>query len=154
MKLRLSVLLIVLAAALLVIGSVAAQDDTFALTILHTNDTHAAHQPNNDGDGGVAREATVVKQVRAEGGNLLLVDAGDRFTGTLFHRLYLGQDQVEIMNLLGYDVMTLGNHEFDNGEDVLLAFLQGLDFPAVSSNINFGNGPLANEVSPYAVLEV
>lgn len=154
MKQRLSVLLIVLATALLVIGSAAAQDDTFALTILHTNDTHAAHEPNNNGDGGVAREVTVVKQVRAEGGNVLLVDGGDRFTGTLFHRLYLGQDQVEIMNLLGYDVMTLGNHEFDNGTDVLLAFLQGLDFPAVSSNIDFGSTPLAREVSPYVVLEV
>ncbi|MCC6616740.1 MAG: 5'-nucleotidase C-terminal domain-containing protein [Anaerolineae bacterium] len=154
MKQRLPVLLIVLAAALLVIGSAAAQDDTFALTILHTNDTHAAHQPNGDGNGGAAREAAVVKQVRAEGGNVLLVDAGDRFTGTLFHRLYLGQDQVEIMNLLGYDVMTLGNHEFDNGEEVLLAFIQGLNFPVVSSNIDFGDSPLTSEVAPYAVLEV
>jgi len=153
MKQRLLVLLIVLAAALLVIGSAVAQDDTFALTILHTNDTHAAHQPNGDGDGGVAREAAVVKQVRAEGGNILLVDAGDRFTGTLFHRLYLGQDQVEIMNLLGYDVMTLGNHEFDNGEEVLLAFVQGLNFPVVSSNIAFGDSALTDEVSPYAILE-
>jgi 5'-nucleotidase len=86
---------------------------------------------------------------------VLLLDAGDRFTGTLFHRLYLGQDQVEIMNLLGYDAMTLGNHEFDNGEEVLLAFLQGIDFPAVAANIDFGgNRALASEVAPFTVLEI
>jgi 5'-nucleotidase len=97
----------------------------------------------------------VVNQIRDEGGNVLLLDAGDRFTGTLFHRVFLGQDNVEIMNLLGYDAMTLGNHEFDNGSEVLLAFLQGVNFPVVSANIDFGgNRPLANEVSPYVVLEV
>jgi 5'-nucleotidase len=136
------------------LGSALAQDETFALTLLHTNDTHAAHQSNGNGDGGVARQAAVVDQIRAEGGNVLLLDAGDRFTGTLFHRVYLGQDQVEIMNLLGYDAMTLGNHEFDNGSEVLLAFLQGVNFPVVSANIDFGsNRPLANEVLPYVVLE-
>jgi 5'-nucleotidase / UDP-sugar diphosphatase len=137
------------------LGSAAAQDETFALTLLHTNDTHAAHQPNNNGDGGVARQMAVVNQIRAEGGNVLLLDSGDRFTGTLFHRVFLGQDNVEIMNLLGYDAMTLGNHEFDNGSEVLLAFLQGVDFPVVSANIDFGgNRALGNEVLPYVVLEV
>ena len=96
-------------------GTISAQDDTFALTLLHTNDTHAAHEPNAAGDGGVARQAAVVNQIRAEGGNVLLVDAGDRFTGTLFHQQYRGADNVQIMNALGYDVMTLGNHEFDMG---------------------------------------
>lgn len=152
---KLSFSVVVLSMLLLTLGSAGAQDETFALTLLHTNDTHAAHQPNNNGDGGVARQMAVVNQVRAEGGNMLLLDAGDRFTGTLFHRVFLGQDNVEIMNLLGYDAMTLGNHEFDNGSEVLLAFLQGLDFPVVSANIDFGgNRVLSGEVSPYVVLEV
>jgi 5'-nucleotidase / UDP-sugar diphosphatase len=151
--------LFVVVAVLLVAGAlfsaVSAQDENFALTLLHTNDTHAAHTPNNAGDGGVARQAAVVNQIRAEGGNVLLMDAGDRFTGTLFHRVFLGQDQVQIMNALGYDAMTLGNHEFDNGSDVLLAFLQGLDFPAVSANVDFGaNRALAGEIAPYIILEV
>jgi 5'-nucleotidase len=155
MRRKLFFSVVVLSMLLLTFGSAGAQDETFAITLLHTNDTHAAHQSNNSGDGGVARQMAVVSQVRAEGGNVLLLDAGDRFTGTLFHRVFLGQDNVEIMNLLGYDVMTLGNHEFDNGSEVLLAFLQGLDFPVVSANIDFGgNRALASEVSPFVVLEV
>jgi len=140
----------------LVITSAAlAQDDSFALTILHTNDTHAAHQPNSDGNGGVARQATVVNQVRAETENVLLVDAGDRFTGSLFHQQYRGQDQVQIMNALGYDAMTLGNHEFDDGEDVLQAFVDGLEFPVVGANIDFGPfEDLTAKVLPYVILDV
>jgi len=142
------------ALALLTASLVQAQDE-FRLTVLHTNDTHAAHAPNSAGNGGVARQAAVQKQIEAEGGNVLLVDAGDRFTGTLFHTLYLGADQVQIMNALGYDVMTLGNHEFDNGDDVLLEFLNGLSFPVVAANIDSsGNAALDEKVSPYAVVEV
>ncbi|MBN1680589.1 MAG: 5'-nucleotidase C-terminal domain-containing protein [Anaerolineae bacterium] len=149
--------LLVITIVLLVIGlipSAMAQDEeTFALTIMHTNDTHAQHEPN--GDGGVARQATVVKQIRAEVENSLLLDAGDRFTGTLFHQQYHGQDNVQIMNLLGYDAMTLGNHEFDNGDDVLAAFIDGLDFPVVATNIDFrASAELNGKVAPYAVLEV
>ena len=152
---RLLYLFTLLALFAVALGTVAAQDETFPLTIMHTNDTHSWHQPNADGNGGDARLAAVVNQIRAEGGNTLLLDGGDRFTGTLFHRVYLGQDQVEVMNLLGYDAMTLGNHEFDNGGDVLLAFLQGINFPVVSANIDFGsNAALAEEVAPYVVLEV
>ncbi|MCS6836006.1 MAG: 5'-nucleotidase C-terminal domain-containing protein [Anaerolineae bacterium] len=144
-----------LAALALLTVSLTQAQDTFRLTLLHTNDTHAAHAPNSAGNGGVARQAAVQNQIRAEGGNVLLVDAGDRFTGTLFHTLYLGADQVQIMNALGYDVMTLGNHEFDNGDDVLLEFLNGINFPAVAANIDFSANPALDEkVSPYAVLEV
>ncbi len=147
-------LIVVLFSGLMLTGALA-QGETFSLTLLHTNDTHAAHQPNGNGDGGVALQAAVVNQIRAERANVLLLDAGDRFTGTLFHRLYLGQDQVEIMNLLGYDAMTLGNHEFDNGEEVLLAFLQGINFPVVTANVDFGpNRALSSEVAPFTVLEV
>jgi 5'-nucleotidase/UDP-sugar diphosphatase len=134
-------------------GVQAQDEETFALTIMHTNDTHAEHAPG--GDGGVARQLTVVKQIRAEGGNSLLLDAGDRFTGTLFHQQYKGQDNVQIMNLLGYDAMTLGNHEFDNGDEVLAAFIDGLNFPVVSANIDFSaSDVLAGKVAPYVVLDV
>ncbi len=143
----------------MVIGIVplaSAQDDeTFVLTIMHTNDTHAAHQPNSSGNGGVAIQAAVVQQIRASVANSLLVDAGDRFTGTLFHQQYHGQDNVQIMNLLGYDVMTLGNHEFDNGDDTLVAFAEKLNFPIVNTNIDFsGNAALDALVAPYVVLEI
>lgn len=131
------------------------EEEPFTVTIMHTNDTHAAHEPNGDGDGGVAIQATVVNQIRAEVENSLLLDAGDRFSGTLFHTTYLGQDQVPVMNALGYDAMTLGNHEFDNGDQILADFITGLDFPVVTANIDFSESEALNGlVEPYTILEV
>lgn len=142
-------------AAVLLGGSVAAQDDTFALTILHTNDQHSHHLPNAADNGGVARLATVVQQVRAEADNVLLLDAGDRFTGTLFHQQYRGEDNQRIMNALGYDAMTLGNHEFDDGDDVLARFITGLNFPVVSANVTVAaDGVLAGLFTGSVVLDV
>ena len=145
-----------LALALLLPGAAAAQDEeTFSLTILHTNDTHAHHEPNAAGDGGAARQAAVVNQIRAEGGNVLLLDAGDRFTGTLFHQQYRGQDSVQIMTAIDYDGMTLGNHEFDDGDQILADFIDGVAFPVVTANVDFSGSPeLAGKVPPYAILDV
>lgn len=133
----------------------AAQDETFALTIMHTNDVHAEHEAVFDGGGGAARQATVVNQIRAEVENSLLLDGGDRFTGTLFHIQWRGQDSAQIMNMIGYDAMTLGNHEFDNGDEILAAFIDALEFPVVTANVDFSQSPvLADKVQPYVVLEV
>lgn len=132
-----------------------AQDEGFALTILHTNDTHSHHEPNGSGDGGAARQATVVNQIRAEETNVLLLDGGDRFTGTLFHQQHHGQDSVLIMNAIGYDGMTLGNHEFDNGDEVLAEFVDGLLFPVVTANVDFSASEvLAGKIAPYAILDI
>jgi 5'-nucleotidase/UDP-sugar diphosphatase len=147
---------------LLVVGlfvSVAsAQDDTFKLTIMHTNDEHSWHAPQSNGNGGSALLASVVKQIRAEGGNTLFLDGGDRFTGTLFHSVHQGQDSVQIMNMLDYDAMTLGNHEFDGNKDkpeILESFVAGLNFPVVTANVTFpASSPLAQAVKPYTVLNV
>lgn len=146
---------IVLLCLLMVAVTVMAQEEeTFELTILHTNDTHSNHRPIN-GNGGAAIQAAVVKQVREQVDNVLLVDAGDRFTGTLFHTQYLGQDQVQVMNLMGYDAMTLGNHEFDNGDQVLADFVSGLNFPVVTANLEIAEGsPAVGMVEPYTVIEV
>jgi 5'-nucleotidase / UDP-sugar diphosphatase len=133
----------------------AAQDETFALTIMHTNDVHAEHEPVFNGGGGAARQATVVNQIRDEVANSLLLDGGDRFTGTLFHIQWRGQDSAQIMNMIGYDAMTLGNHEFDNGDEVLAAFIDALEFPVVTANVDFSQSPLlADKVDPYVILEV
>lgn len=128
----------------------------FQLTVIHTNDTRAAHLPNNQGDGGVAILASVINQIRREAPfNSLLLDAGDRFTGTLFHTQYQGQDQVQIMNLLGYDAMALGNHEFDNGDAVLANFINGVNFPVLSANIDASQSPELNGIIlPYTVFDV
>src|SRR5512142_2392747 len=112
--------------------TVSAQDaKTFTLTIMHTNDEHSHHDLEGAA-GGTAREMAVVKQIRAEAKNSVLLDAGDRFTGTLYHRQYQGQDSAQLMNALGYAAMTLGNHEFDNGNEVLGKFIDALKFPVVS----------------------
>ena len=156
MMLRKSVLwLMVLVIALTAALAAAQSDATWQLTIMHTNDTHANHDPLSSGSGGVTRQAAVVEQIRAQADNSLLLESGDRFTGTLFHAQYLGQDQALIMNLMGYDAMSLGNHEFDNGDDILAAFIDAVDFPVLAANVDFSASPhLAGKVAPYAVLDV
>src|SRR6185503_18895452 len=91
------------------------------ITILHTNDTHSQIDPlpANDGQypgmGGVSRRATLVKRVRKENPNTLMIDAGDVFQGTPYFNFYKGEVEYRSMSLIGYDVVTLGNHDFDNG---------------------------------------
>ncbi|MCU0498060.1 MAG: 5'-nucleotidase C-terminal domain-containing protein [Anaerolineae bacterium] len=150
------VLLLTILAVLIATGiSIAQEEETFALTIMHTNDTHAAHAPNGDGDGGAAIQAAVINQIRAEVENSILLDAGDRFSGTLFHTVHLGADQVQVMNAMGYDAMALGNHEFDNGDDVLAAFIDGVEFPVLAANLDLTNSAeLTGKVLPHAVIEV
>ena len=148
-------LLFVVALALALAAPLTAQDESFELTIMHTNDVHAEHEPNRDGDGGASRQATVVRQIRSEVANSLLLDGGDRFTGTLFHIQWMGQDSAQIMNMIGYDAMTLGNHEFDNGDEVLAAFVDALEFPVVTANVDFSDSPsLAGKIDPFVQLEV
>ena len=148
-------LLFAIALCVALVAPLSAQDESYELTIMHTNDVHAEHEPDRDGDGGAARQATVVRQIRDEVANSLLLDGGDRFTGTLFHIQWLGQDSAQIMNMIGYDAMTLGNHEFDNGDDVLAAFVDALDFPVVTANVDFSESPqLAGKVGPWTTLDV
>ncbi|MCY4465584.1 MAG: 5'-nucleotidase C-terminal domain-containing protein [Chloroflexi bacterium] len=148
--------LILIFALFVLLASVAgAQDESYSLTIMHTNDVHGHHEPQRDGSGGAARQATVVQQIRDEVDNHLLLDGGDRFTGTLFHVQYRGQDSVQIMNAIGYDAMALGNHEFDDGSEVLANFVKGLNFPALSANIDFSEDPLlAGLIEPSVILDV
>jgi len=126
------------------------------LTVLHTNDTHSHHEADGDGQGGAARMATVIDQVRASEENVMLVDGGDRFTGTLLHTFYLGQDNAQIMNMMGYDAMALGNHEFDNGDEVLADFVTAVEFPVLSANIDFSESPTLADVGieQYTVVDV
>lgn len=145
------------AVALAMSGWLQAQDaEPYRLTIMHTNDTHSHHEAQGrSGNGGAARQATVIKAMRADVENSLLLDAGDRFTGTLFHKYYAGVDNIKIMNALGYDAMALGNHEFDNGLEVLERFVKGVNFPVLSANTDFGTvESLASSVSKSTIIEV
>ncbi|UED82542.1 5'-nucleotidase C-terminal domain-containing protein [Lysinibacillus sp. CD3-6] len=102
---------------------------------MHSNDTHA-NLTN------IARKVTAVKEVRAKKPNALLVDAGDVFSGSLYFNEFKGQADLAFMNLMGYDVMTFGNHEFDlgsssEGHQALVDFIKGAQFPFVSANVDF-----------------
>jgi 2',3'-cyclic-nucleotide 2'-phosphodiesterase (5'-nucleotidase family)/DNA/RNA endonuclease YhcR with UshA esterase domain len=129
------------------------------LTIMHTNDTHA-HL--DDDKALVARRATAVKQIRAEAPNSLLLDAGDIFSGTLYFTQYQGQADLEFMNMLGYDAMGLGNHEFDKGPQGLATFITGnyadgykeaARFPLVCANFDFCAEPALKALARTAVGE-
>jgi 5'-nucleotidase len=138
------------------IGATAA--DTI-ITILHTNDTHSQIDPlpandRNAGKGGVARRATLVKKIRSENPNTLLVDAGDVFQGTPYFNFYRGEVEYKAMSAIGYDVGTLGNHEFDNGVDALAAALKFANFDLVSANYDVKGTVLEGRVKPYVVKTV
>jgi 5'-nucleotidase len=127
------------------------------ITILHTNDTHSQIDPLPANDrqypdkGGVARRATLVKRVRKQNPNTLLIDAGDVFQGTPYFNFYKGEVEYKAMSLIGYDVVTLGNHEFDNGVDALAAAMKFANFDFVSTNYDVRGTPLESRVKPYVV---
>lgn len=130
------------------------------ITILHTNDTHSQIEPfpADDrlypGKGGVARRATLVKRIRKDNPNTLLVDAGDAFQGTPYFNFYKGEVEYKAMSQIGYDVGTIGNHEFDNGVDALAAAMQFANFDFVSANYDVRGTALEQRVKPYVVRKV
>ncbi|MBL8148703.1 MAG: metallophosphatase [Blastocatellia bacterium] len=126
------------------------------ITILHTNDTHSQIEPfaagtRNAGLGGVARRATYVKAVRAENPNTLMVDAGDFFQGTPYFNFYRGEVEVKAMSAVGYDVITLGNHDFDIGVNSLVKALRFAKFDVVSANYDVSRSPLKRYVKSYTI---
>lgn len=133
----------------------AAVADT-VITILHTNDTHSQIDPlppndANAGKGGVARRATLVKRIRKENPNTLLVDAGDVMQGTPYFNFYRGEVEYKAMSAIGYDAGTLGNHEFDNGVEALAAALKFANFDLLSANYDVKGTVLEGRVKPYVV---
>ncbi|MEE3719181.1 5'-nucleotidase C-terminal domain-containing protein [Tumidithrix elongata RA019] len=139
-----------------------AQEERFSLRILHTNDHHAHLEPVKFGDrllGGISRRRTLIDQIRAESKSdrepLLLFDAGDIFQGTLYFNQYLGQADLDFYNALAYDAGTIGNHEFDRGQQVLADFLSKAKFPLVSANLDIAiTSPLYDKIRPWHILEV
>lgn len=128
------------------------------VVILHTNDTHSRIEPLPESDrsfpgrGGVERRAVFVSQVRDKNRNVLLLDAGDFLQGTPYFNLFKGEVEIKAMNLLGYDAVTPGNHEFDNGLEVLADLVRLAQFPVVSSNYDFSNTLLAGMIKPYTII--
>ncbi len=129
------------------------------LTIMHFNDTHSHLEPERAGKsagrGGVIERAALVDSVRNAVGrrNFLLLHAGDFNQGTSYYTTLGGMLEVELVNALGYDVVTLGNHEFDDGIEHLGRRLAGLKCPVVCSNYDFSQFELGKYVKPYVVLK-
>jgi 5'-nucleotidase len=136
-----------------------AKDETL-ITVLHTNDTHSQIDPilENDktyaGKGGVARRATLVKRVRKENPNTLMIDAGDVCQGTPYFNFYKGEVEYKAMSLIGYDAGTIGNHEFDNGVQSLAKAYQFANFDIVSTNYDVRGSALESKVKTHVVKEL
>jgi len=124
-----------------------------SLTILHLNDVHARLTPTENGSGGFAYLATVIRHERANCNDCILLNAGDLVQGTPVSTIYQGLPVYEIANLLGFDAATLGNHEFDYGWMQARKFIQTAKYPTVSANIVNAAGELFTP-KPYAILTV
>jgi 5'-nucleotidase/UDP-sugar diphosphatase len=146
---------------LLVMANTAAFAKEYQITILHTNDHHGHFQkfdpyPVKD-VGGLAAQSTLVNIVRAEvenaGGHVMVLSAGDVNTGVPESDLLDGEPDFNLMNMIGYDAMTLGNHEFDNSLDVLMKQKGWAKFPFLAANVVMkGAGELL--VDPYIIKEI
>lgn len=131
---------------------------SYKLTILHTSENHGHWAPvevSKVSQGGIARRATIVNKVRAEVPNTLLLDSGDISQGTLYFTQYKGTEGRDFYNMVGYDAVVTGNHDFDLGPQALADNLvNGAKFSVVNSNMDFSAEPaLAGKIQP-TVIEV
>lgn len=123
------------------------------LVILHTNDTHSQIDPDDKDRGGALRRKALIDSVRAVERNVLLVDAGDAVQGTLYYTLYKGELEQRLLNEMGYDIQIMGNHEFDNGVDVLAKNYRKACSVILSTNYDFRATALNGLVRPYTIRE-
>ncbi|MDO9153534.1 MAG: metallophosphoesterase [Paludibacter sp.] len=127
------------------------------LVILHTNDTHSQVESTektlakNADMGGYARRMGLIKKIRSEEKNVLLLDAGDFLQGTPYFNFFNGHIEVDALNRMNYTAVNLGNHEFDNGIDSLAMLLKNAKFPVVSSNYDVRNTPLKGMIKHYVI---
>lgn len=136
-----------------------ARHELVKLTILHTNDVHSRIDPFPDNDpkypgmAGVARRSALIRKIRAEEKNVLLLDSGDIFQGTPYFNLYGGELELSLMSDMGYDAATIGNHDFDNGIDGLIKQMPHANFPFVNANYDFSDTALNGKIIPYKIFQ-
>ena len=131
------------------------------LVILHTNDTHSCIMPLKEtladtvlaGRGGYVRRATMLKTERQKHPDLLLFDSGDFSQGSSYYTMFKGDVEIGLMNEIGYDAATIGNHEFDFGLDNMIRIFKAAKFPIVCSNYDFADTELKDIVKPYITLK-
>lgn len=130
-----------------------------SITILHTNDTHSNIDPFPDnhakypGKGGVSRRYELIQKIRNEEENVLLLDAGDIFQGTPYFNMFHGVLEMKLMSKLGYDVATMGNHDFDGGMDGFVKAQEYANFPFVCANYDFANTPIDGHTKGLHIIE-
>lgn len=124
------------------------------LVILHTNDTHSLIDPDENGEGGVLQRKAIIDSVRKAGKNVVLVDAGDVVQGTLYFKFFRGDVEYPLMNMMGYDIRLLGNHEFDNGLQELAKHYKGVKGSPLSANYDFSNTPMKGIMQPYVIKKI
>ncbi|WP_299153436.1 5'-nucleotidase C-terminal domain-containing protein [uncultured Tateyamaria sp.] len=161
--------LLLSAAALAISAGMASAE--YTLNILHTNDMHSRIESINKYDstcnaegeaegecfGGIARVKSALDTKRAalDNQNVIVLDAGDPFQGSLFYTTYKGAAEAEFMEQMGYDAMAVGNHEFDDGPKGLADFVDTVSFPVISGNLDLSGEALLNgKVDDHVVLEV
>ena len=131
------------------------------LVILHSNDTHSCIMPLNPnldnkdlaGRGGFLRRAAMIKEERQQNPELLLIDSGDFSQGSGYYTLFKGEVEIGLMNQMGYDCATIGNHEFDFGMDNMARLFRMANFPIICSNYDCTGTVLEDLVKPYIVLK-
>jgi 5'-nucleotidase len=131
------------------------------LTILHTNDTHSTIMPLNPNladtmladRGGFLRRMNMIRQQRQQDPDLLLFDSGDFSQGSAYYSLFQGDVEIGLMNRMGYDAATIGNHEFDFGLDNMIRLFKMAQFPIVCSNYDFADTELKDIVKPYIIIK-
>ena len=131
------------------------------LLILHTNDTHSTVLPLNPnlsdpvkaGNGGYLRRINMLKDERKKDPELLLIDSGDFSQGSGYYTMFKGDVEVGLMNQMGYDAATIGNHEFDFGLDNMARLFKMAKFPIVCTNYDFTGTVCEGLVKPYVILK-
>ncbi|KAH7397452.1 Metallo-dependent phosphatase-like protein [Pyrenochaeta sp. MPI-SDFR-AT-0127] len=136
----------------------------YNISFFHVNDVHAhldqfsssgtdCTRPERGCYGGYARIKTVIDEQRPKYNDSLWLNVGDEFQGTLFYSFYGGEKIAETLNQLNFSAMTLGNHEFDAGDEKLGQFLENLTFPIISANIHSQNEKVNKSVKPYHIFQ-
>jgi len=145
----------------LLVGAAPADAKKKHLLILHTNDTHSCVMPLNAnladtalaGRGGYLRRLEMIRQERNTHPDLLLFDSGDFSQGSPYYNLFKGDVEVGLMNKMGYDAATIGNHEFDFGLDNMARLFRLAEFPIVCANYDFTGTVVEGLVKPYIILK-
>lgn len=150
---------VVAGAAMVAPSLISAKKKHSKLVILHTNDTHSnidpfpVNHPKFPNMGGVSRRASLIKSTREQEEHVLLLDAGDIFQGTPYFNKFKGVLEMKTMAAMNYDIVTLGNHDFDIGMEAYKSALSHASFQVVNANYELASTPLSEVVKPYTIIQ-